>query len=60
MAKTLLIAALASLTLITSAHAQDYPTRPLTMLEYAFSALVAYVAGLVQAIDRRLTAWNTM
>jgi len=25
------------------------PTRPLTMLEYAFSALVAYVAGLVQA-----------
>jgi ribose transport system permease protein len=24
------------------------PTRPLTMLEYAFSALVAYVAGLVQ------------
>jgi ribose transport system permease protein len=25
------------------------PTRPLTMLEYGFSALVAYVAGLVQA-----------
>jgi tripartite-type tricarboxylate transporter receptor subunit TctC len=32
MAKALLIAALASLTLITSAPAQDYPNRPLTML----------------------------